>query len=95
VRVISKRKLDSFARQHADAGKALNSWFRVASAAQWRNLAEVRRTYRSADPVQQWTIFNIRGNAYRLIAEIDYERQIIFIRYVLTHAEYSREHWKR
>ena len=95
MHVISKRKLDSFARQHADAAKALDSWFRVAAAAQWRNLAEVRQTYRTADPVQQWTVFNIRGNAYRLITEIDYERQIVFIRHVLTHAEYSQERWKR
>jgi mRNA interferase HigB len=95
VHVISKKKLDGFTRQHADAGKALINWYRVAQASEWRNLAEVRQTFRSADSVQQWTVFNIRGHAYRLITEIDYERQLIFLRHVLTHAEYSREHWKR
>jgi len=95
VHVISKKRLDSFARQHADAAKSLSAWYRVADSPQWRNLAEVRQTYRTADPVDQWTVFNIRGNAYRLITQIDYERQAIYIRYVLTHAEYSRGNWKR
>ena len=95
MHVISKRRLDVFAHQHADAGAALNSWYRVAEIAQWRNLAEVRQTYRSADVVQQWTVFNIKGNTYRLITQIDYERQTIYVRHILTHAEYSRGNWKQ
>jgi mRNA interferase HigB len=95
LHVISKKKLDAFARQHADSGTALSAWFRSAQAAHWPNLAEVRQTYRTADSVERWTIFNIHGNSYRLITEIDYERQTVYVRHVLTHAEYSRERWKR
>lgn len=51
--------------------------------------------YRSADAVGRWTVFNIRGNTYRLIVTIHYNRQKIYIRHVLTHAEYDRGDWKR
>jgi mRNA interferase HigB len=67
----------------------------VAKRASWSNLAEVRESYRSADLVDRWTVFNIRGNHYRLITVIHYNRQKIFIRHVLTHSEYDRGNWKR
>lgn len=95
LHVISKRHLDKFARAHSDCGKALASWYQVARNAQWQSLADVRKTYPSTDSVEKWTVFNIRGNRYRLITVIDYEGQTIYIRHVLTHAEYDRGHWKK
>ena len=53
-----------------------------------------RKMFASADPVNRWTVFNIKGNRYRLITEINYRFQRIYIRHVLTHAEYSRGKWK-
>jgi mRNA interferase HigB len=58
------------------------------------NFAQLRQLFPSADVVNNFTIFNIGGNNYRLIAYIDYQAQIIFIRAVLTHAEYDKENWK-
>jgi mRNA interferase HigB len=58
-------------------------------------LDEVRRTFPSADPVGKYTVFNIKGNSYRLIVEINYRSRRIFIRHVLSHAEYDKEGWKQ
>jgi mRNA interferase HigB len=58
------------------------------------NLSEVRQTFRHADVVGDKTVFNIKGNDYRLIVHIRYDLGIIYIKDLLTHAEYDRGTWK-
>jgi mRNA interferase HigB len=94
MHVISRKKLQEAGKQHADLEKPLDTWFRVAKKAEWRNIADVRIVYPSADPVEKYTVFNIKGNAYRLIVEINYRTRRIFIRHVLTHREYDDGRWK-
>jgi mRNA interferase HigB len=70
-----------------------------ASDATWRSLAELRQVYPHADPVgvasgRTVVVFNIRGNRYRLITAIHYNRQVIYTLRFLTHAEYSKDRWK-
>jgi mRNA interferase HigB len=72
----------------------LDSWFRIAKKASWKNLAEIRMTFASADIVNKWTVFNIKGNQYRLITEVNYIFGRIYVRHVLTHDEYTRGRWK-
>ena len=72
----------------------LRTWFAAARKAKWRNLVDVRATYASAVAVGEYTVANINGNTYRLIAKIEYRLQIIFIKCVLTHAEYDKDKWK-
>ncbi|MCV3214424.1 type II toxin-antitoxin system HigB family toxin [Plectonema radiosum NIES-515] len=55
---------------------------------------EVQATYPKAEAVGSFTVFNIKGNNYRLIVDIVYEAQRIYIKYVLTHAEYDKDKWK-
>jgi mRNA interferase HigB len=55
---------------------------------------EVQAVYPKAEAVGNFTVFNVKGNKYRLILSINYEQQIIYIKYVLTHAEYDKENWK-
>jgi mRNA interferase HigB len=95
VHVISRKRLKEAAERHPDVESALDAWFRIAKKARWQNLADVRRTFVTADAVEKWTVFNIRGNQYRLITEINYRFQRVYIRHVLTHAEYDREKWKQ
>jgi mRNA interferase HigB len=57
-------------------------------------LMDVRNTFANADAVDKWTVFNIKGNNYRLIAETNYKYKRLYIRHVLTHAEYDQEKWK-
>ncbi|MBZ5543461.1 MAG: type II toxin-antitoxin system HigB family toxin [Acidobacteriia bacterium] len=73
----------------------MDVWYRIAKKSRWRSLAEVRQTFPAADAVERFTVFNIKGNAYRLIAEINYRTGRVFLRDVLTHAEYSKGGWKK
>src|SRR5260370_2495020 len=83
------------AETDADIGAPLDVWYRIAKKAVWKNVMEVRRELPTADAVKEFTVFNIKGNAYRLITEINYQTGRIFIRQVLTHAEYSKGAWSR
>ena len=76
--------------KHRDAETPLRAWLKVAEQAEWRNFADVRRSFNSVDVKGVFTIFDIKGNAYRLIAAIHYNRQKVYIRHVFTHAEYDR-----
>jgi mRNA interferase HigB len=94
MHVISRKKLRAFWGIHPEAKSPLDSWFRIAKRTDWNTFAEIRAVFRSADQVGKSIVFNIGGNKYRLIAEINYRRQKLFVRHVLTHADYSREAWK-
>jgi mRNA interferase HigB len=95
VRVISRKKLLEAAGVHADLAAPLEVWYRIAKRADWDSLEDVRRELPSADGVEKYTVFNIKGGNYRLISEINYLTKMVFIREVLTHDEYDRERWKK
>lgn len=94
MHVISRKALKDFSLAHADAGAPLDSWYRVAKAARWESITDVRRTFPHADFVAPYTVFNIKGNTYRLIVTIHYRYRRIFIKHILTHAEYGKDTWK-
>ena len=94
MHVISRKKLRQFCQKHADCSEALDDWYITASKADWGNLLEVQTIYPKAEAVGEFIVFNIKGNKYRLIASINYEKQVIYIKYVLTHAEYDKDSWK-
>lgn len=83
------------ANRHAALSEPLDLWYRIAKRALWRSIDDLRRVFPSADSVRKHTVFNIKGNSFRLIAEINYKSGRVFIRHVLTHAEYDRGAWKR
>ena len=88
-------KLKDFWEKHRDAEEVLKGWQNHVRRANWSNFAEMRAEYPAADLVGKYTIFNIKGNNYRLIAEIDYAKQHVVIREIMPHAKYSKNHWKR
>ena len=92
VRIISRKRLRDFAAIHPDAETTLNDWYHVAQRAEWKNLAQVRSLFPHADLVEDGRlVFNMGGNKYRLIVFIHYRFQIIYIKEVLTHADYDRK----
>lgn len=95
MRIISRRTIREFVTHHADSRDALDQWYRTTLAADWKSTADVRQVYPHADPVGNKTVFNIKGNAYRLITAIHYNRGIVFVREILTHAEYDKGDWKQ
>lgn len=94
MRVISHRAIVETARRHPDAGAALDNWYRITRRARWQHLGEVRKDFPHADLAGNLTVFNIKGNRYRLIARIIYSTEKVFVRGVLTHAEYDRGGWQ-
>jgi len=94
LHVISRKRLLEAATRQSDLSGPLDAWYRIAKKAEWRSLEEVRRIFPSADGVEKYTVFNIKGNAFRLIVEINYGTGRIYIRHVFTHAEYDKEGWK-
>ncbi|HEX4614175.1 MAG TPA: type II toxin-antitoxin system HigB family toxin [Urbifossiella sp.] len=94
MRIISKKKLREFWKDHPRAKAVLEAWYQVIRHAKWETFADVRETFGSADQYVRFTIFNIGGNKYRLIAVIHFNRGLLYVRHVLTHAEYDEEKWK-
>jgi mRNA interferase HigB len=71
------------------------NWYRITKGADWKTLADVRRSFAHADVVGRRTVFNIHGNDYRLVARVNYQTKRVFILHILTHVEYDRGGWKR
>ncbi len=92
MRIISKRKLREFWEEHPEAHDSLLDWYNITRQMRWKNLAETRAIFRHADPVGDCTVFNIKGNDFRLI--IRYRVQRLYLLQVLTHKEYDKEKWK-
>jgi mRNA interferase HigB len=95
MHVITKSALVKFWTKHPDARGPLQDWFNIMENQLFTDLVNLRETFASADQVGNLTVFNIGGNKYRLIVAIHYNRHKVFIRNVLTHAEYNRNNWKR
>jgi mRNA interferase HigB len=94
MHLISIRNLRADAAEYPDVSKQIEEWYMAIKQAEWHSLEDVRQIYRSADAVGNFTVFNIKGNNYRLIVGIDYEDMTIYYKYLLTHAEYDKEKWK-
>lgn len=104
MNVVTARHLNEAARQHPSAAKEIQAWYSIARAARWRSFAEVRQVFQDADNVDEYVIFNIRHNRYRLVTIIHYSREKqgriteghIYIRSFLTHQQYDdRKNWNR
>ena len=95
MNVVGLALVGDFATKHPESRTGLNSWVRITSAAQWSSIADVRKVYPHADAVDRCTVFNISGNKYRLACRIDYAAETIRITSVMTHAQYSKDKWKK
>lgn len=78
MHLIAIRNLRDDAARYPDVVQAIEAWYAVARKAIWENLEDVRKIYRDAESVGNFTVFNIKGNKYRLIVGIDYGSQTIF-----------------
>ena len=95
MHIISKKRLREFWKENSAAQQPLDNWYRVAKKATWQSIAETCAVFPHADAVYDCTVFNIGGNKYRLIVEIKYDRQVIYVKHVLTHKDYDKGAWKK
>jgi mRNA interferase HigB len=91
MRIISRKKLREFWERHPDVRQPLQAWYDDTKRALWKNPSDIKSVYRNASFVgKDRVVFNLKGNAYRLVVAIQYEFGIVFIRFVGTHQEYDR-----
>ena len=91
MRVISVKTLKLFWEQHADAESALRAWYTEAKKAGWKGPWDIKTEYRTASILRNnRVVFNVKGNDYRLVAAVHYNRGMMYIRFIGTHREYDR-----
>ena len=91
MRIIAKSTLREFWLKHADSEQALKSWYRETEKSEWQNINDIKTEYPSASILANGRIvFNIKDNSYRLIVKINFAYQMIWIRFIGTHAEYDK-----
>lgn len=95
MRVISKRPIREFWELHPESKSALEEWFRKVVQITVTSFPELRKFFGSADYVDGYTLFDVGGNKYRIATVIHYDKQRLYIRQVMTHAEYNRNHWRK
>ena len=94
MHIITRKRLIEFSKKHPDSEEPLDRWYRIVKQSNYNSFAELRKTFPKADQVGKFTVFDISGNKYRLIAYIVYSAKRIYIRHILTHPEYDKEKWK-
>jgi mRNA interferase HigB len=94
MHLISIRNLRSDSAKYPDTQIVIEEWYKVVKTVSWQNLEEVKQIYRDTEAVGNFTVFNIKGNKYRLIVDINYVNLTIYYKYFLTHAEYDKDSWK-
>jgi len=97
--ILGNDVLNRFRKKHADARAWLDNWVRTVDVAGWQDLDDVRKAYPHADGVKLKsgnvvTVFNCRGNEYRLLCYVTYVIQTVQVLEVMPHAEYSKNLWK-
>ena len=93
MRIIAFRTLREFWENpsYADSESSLRSWYHYVKNSEWENSNELKQQYKSASIVGEGrVVFNIKGNVYRLVVLIDYEFQVIFVRFIGTHKQYDK-----
>jgi mRNA interferase HigB len=104
VHIVTRKHLHGAMQQHPDAANEIKAWVVIVREVRWRNFPEVRGTFKDADNVKGYVIFNIRQNRYRLVTVIHYAKTTnekrtqghVYIRSFLTHKEYDNPaNWDR
>lgn len=93
MRIVAESKLEKFTEQHAELRTTAESWVEKVRHARWENPNDLKLAFPSASLLgRERVVFNLKGNKYRLLARIDYDKQWVRIWKIGTHAEYSK--WK-
>ncbi len=94
MHIITQRRIAEAQEEYPDSANALDAWYRIVSKNNFTTFADLKATFPSVDKVGHVFVFNIGGNKLRLIASIHFNRQKIYIRYILEHREYDNGRWR-
>ena len=91
MRIISRKTLRKYWEKHSDSEFPLKVWYKRVEKLNWKNWNEIKNDFPTADFVgNDRYVFNIKGNSYRLVVKIDFDYQLVFIRFAGIHAEYDK-----
>ena len=91
MRVIAKKTLRDFWKSHAGSEQQLKAWYQETARATWTGPKQIKAAYPGASfLLENRVVFNIKGNHYRLIVKVNYDYQMVWIRFIGTHAEYDK-----
>ena len=90
-RIIAKRTIREFWEKFPDSKDYLEIWNETVKGAEWNKPNDIKQFYATISILKNSrVVFNIKGNDYRLVAKINYEKQWLFIRFIGTHKEYDK-----
>lgn len=90
-RIFSKSTLREYWEKHPETEQYLKTWYDTAMNSNWKNPNDVKQTYATASILKnERIVFNIKGNSFRLIVKLNFEKQWIFVRFIGTHSEYDK-----
>ena len=92
--IAGREKVIEFQKKHPESKPRLAYWVSIREAAVWKNPADVRATFRTADFVTGRVVFNVGGNRYRVITTIAFDVQLVLVEAILTHKEYDKGKWR-
>ena len=94
MRIISRKAFRTFWESHPESEDVFVDFYQKLKQLRARNVAKLRQIFPSADLFGDCIVFNVGGNNYRVIVHLDFSIQTIWIRSVMSHAEYDKEKWK-
>lgn len=92
MRVISNKALIDFAATHPGADNPMQAWRKIIESRTFTSFSDIKTTFNTTDKVEEYYVFDIGGNKYRIVTAIHFDYQKLYIRYVFTHKEYDK--WK-
>ncbi len=95
MQIVRRKAIRVASLGHGEWRACLNAWYKIARNADWKNFIDVRNSWKNSDVVGPFVVFDISHNRCRLIATIKYKWKMIYIRHILSHAEYDEKEWQK
>ena len=95
MRIVRRKAIREAPGSHSEWVASLNAWFKITAAADWKSFADVRNSWRNSDAVGRFVVFDLSHNRCRLIATIKHKWRMVYIRRILSHAEYDEKDWQK
>lgn len=90
MHIISIKMLREFWQKHPGAEGVLRQWHTIVENVEFRDFHHVREFFNSADVAPPFTIFDLGGNNFRVVVVVQYKFKKMYVREVMTHAEYDK-----
>lgn len=94
MKLISNRALREFSAIHPAADQPLQDWRRIIEKNAFEHFSALKQAFNSVDKVGELMVFNIGGNKYRLVTDVQFPRQLVYVKAVLTYTQYDKGDWK-